>query len=1052
MVYKKSSQRSERLDDFLVLNTFMNRLFGMKDFDDFQMCLKNVEEGFDDEGRSHVFNTLKSQKNIDPQLKLKLEEYDSNIKSYVDHINTRQEPPIRLKYFQYLAVLFTEIYLDRYFENPIKLMNELTPGSVELLSIKEKNKDFNPIYIKNDLKKLAYWMATGSGKTFLLHINVLQFMRYNKGKHKIELDNILLITPNESLSNQHLEEMRKSGIPCELFQSQSLGAFSRYADHDIVKIIDIHKLTEEKKGQGVSVDIENFGRKNLIFVDEGHKGSGGQKWKYFREELAKEGFNFEYSATFGQAVAASSGKENYDLLHKYGKSILFDYSYRYFYNDGYGKEYCIMNLKDSYSDSIRHTLMLANLLTLYEQKLIFKKHAAEIEQYNIEDPLWIFVGSKVQGKQNQSDILEVVRFLDLVLKNEGKWAIQGIENILAGNSGLKDKTTGWDLFSPTYPEQRLGYIRGLEPAEIYKDMLRRIFHSDNPAPLHLINLKNAAGEIALRCGMNEFFGVINIGDDAQFIKLVETETKIHIVKDDVSSGSLFDTINNKNSKVNVLIGAKKFIEGWNSWRVSNMGLLNIGKSEGTQIIQLFGRGVRLKGKNNTLKRSRAIEEYPPASLHILERLNIFGIQANYMDQFREYLETEGVRTENNIEIAIPIQINESFLKEGLLYPYVDKKRFKKEEFYELKFDPDIRQVEIDLLPKIEMIESQKQPGISAQNEIKPKTIDHKYLDLLDWSRIYFSLLEFRILKSWNNIVFSKETLRSIVENDQAAYSLKCLETDIKPSKFEDIPWLEEIVVSILKKYLQSYHDRHRNVWTKKNIEVLKLDETNGNFEFKEFKVTVNDKYPALIQEIQNFKPPYEKGIKIAHVHFDRHLFQPLFLKDEGTSPLYETIPVGLNEGERKFIEDLKRYAAEKHSEFSEHRKMFVLRNLPKVGIGFFIKTLNYYPDFIVWIKTDDMQQIIFADPKGLTHITNGFDDEKIQLYEHLKDMGENLSKKLSDKGEKQKIKLDSYVISVTSARDIQPIFHTNQPSTLIEHHILVQEENGKYIGKMLGGD
>lgn len=1033
MVYKKPSQKgSERLDDFLVLNTFMNKLFGMESFKDFQILLKNVDDGFDDEGRSHVFNTLHSQKNIDPRLKSKLEEYDSNIKSYVDHISNRQEHRIRLKYFQYLAALFTEIYLDRYFEDPIKLMNELTPGHVERLSLKEKNEDFKPIYIKNDLEKLAYWMATGSGKTFLLHINYLQFMRYNKGKHKLKLDNILLITPNESLSNQHLEEMRKSGILCELFQSQNLGPLSQYADHNVVKIIDIHKLTEEKKGQGVSVDIENFGRKNLIFVDEGHKGSGGQKWKYFREELAKEGFNFEYSATFGQAVAASSGKEKNDLLNKYGKSIIFDYSYRYFHDDGYGKEYSIMNLKEKYSDSIRHTLMLANLLTLYEQKLIFKKHTAEIEPYNIEEPLWIFVGSKVQGKQNQSDILEVVRFLDLVLKNEENWAIQGIENIFAGNSGLKDKTTGWDLFSPTYPEQKLGYIRGSEPVDIYKDMLKRIFHSDNPGPLHLINLRNAAGEIALRCGISEFFGVINIGDDAQFIKHVETETKIHIVKDEVSSGSLFDTINKQNSKVNVLIGAKKFIEGWNSPRVSNMGLLNIGKSEGTQIIQLFGRGVRLKGKNNSLKRSRA-EDYPPAYLHILERLNIFGIQANYMDQFEEYLKNEGVQTENNVEIAIPIQINESFLKEGLLYPYVDKKRFKKEEFYELKYDPII-DVDIDLLPKIEMIESQKPVLIGTQSDTKTKKIDYKYLDLLDWSRIYFSLLEFRILKSWNNIIFSKKTLRDIIEKD--VYSLKCLESDIKPSKFEDIENIEEIVVSIMKKYMQGFYNRMKNIWTKQNLDVRQLDKSNGNFEFKEFRVSVKEKDSALIEEIRSKKS----------INFERHLFQPLFVKDEKSST-YKSIPDGLNPGERQFIEDLKQYILEKHTEY-ENKNIFVLRNLPKIGIGFFIDTLYYYPDFIIWIKTNNMQQVIFADPKGLGHIKYGFKDEKIQLYNHLKEREAILTNKLSDRGENIKINLNSYVISVTDI-DLHSIFSTNQLSALMQNHVLIQKDK-KYIGKMLG--
>ena len=49
-----------------------------------------------------------------------------------------------------------------------------------------------------------------------------------------------------------------------------------------------------------------------------------------------------------------------------------------------------------------------------------------------------------------------------------------------------------------------------------------------------------------------------------------------------------------NSSINILIGSKKFSEGWNCWRVSTMGLMNIGQSEGSEIIQLFGRGVRLK--------------------------------------------------------------------------------------------------------------------------------------------------------------------------------------------------------------------------------------------------------------------------------------------------------------------------------------------------------------------------------------------------------------------------------------------------------------------------
>ncbi|WP_135611139.1 DEAD/DEAH box helicase family protein [Methanococcoides sp. AM1] len=1056
-----ANNKKVRLDDYLVLNNYMNKLFGMENFDEFQKILKNVEDGFDDEGRSYVFNVLYSQKSINSHLRTKLEEYDSNIKEYVDYINIKQETPIRLKYFQYLSVLFTEIYLDRYFDDPIKLMNGLTPSPEEFIHSRKKNKDFNPSFVKKDLKKLAFWMATGAGKTFLLHINYLQFMKYNQGPNKIELDNILLVTPTESLSKQHIEEMQKSSIPCELFRSQNIGPMSQYAGHNVVKVIDIHKLTDEKKGQGVTIDIESFGQKNLIFVDEGHKGSGGNKWKYFREELSKEGFAFEYSATFGQAVAAANKKDSLDLLHKYGKSIIFDYSYRYFHSDGYGKEFSILNLKDSkYSEPTKHLVMLANLLTLYEQKVVFEKYFDEIEEYNIEDPLWVFVGSKVQGKQNQSDILEVIKFFDLALNNKENWTVDNIKKILSGNSGLKDKNDR-DIFLPTYPEQRLGYLRdgGYTPEVIFKDVLKRIFHSENKAPLYLFNIKNAAGEIALKCGLGEYFGVINIGDDAQFLKLAE-KAGINTNKDEMGT-SLFNDINKKNSNINVLIGAKKFIEGWNSWRVSNMGLLNIGKSEGTQIIQLFGRGVRLRGKNHSLKRSKAVDEYAPESLHVLEKLNIFGIEANYMDQFKEYLENEGLPSENYVDIPVPIKLNTGYLKEDLLIPYVDKKRFRKEDFFEVKADENIKQVEVDLMPKIEIIESQENRGIGAQSETKAKVIEHKYLDLLDWSRIYFSLLEFKVAKSWNNMIFSKEVLREIIERNENTYFLKCPDDDITPTKFEDVWHLEEIVVSILKKYLQSVHNRHRNVWTKSNIDAVPITESNGNFEFRNFRVTVNENDVEIIDAINSLKENLRKesfeelyaGDEVQYVpnvYFEKHLYQPLFVKDESNSPKYKIVPDSLNKGENEFLLHLKKYVQQNKSKFSEQQELFVLRNIPRKGVGFFVETLNYYPDFIVWIKKNDKQHIIFADPKGLAKMyDNGFEDEKIKLHEYIKNIESILAEKLEERGVKQKIVLDSYIISGTPFREVQTIFHTNSRNKYEENHIFFLEEGEKYVSKML---
>lgn len=70
-------------------------------------------------------------------------------------------------------------------------------------------------------------------------------------------------------------------------------------------------------------------------------------------------------------------------------------------------------------------------------------------------------------------------------------------------------------------------------------------------------------------------------------------------------------------------------------------MMNFGKSEGSQIIQMFGRGVRLKGYKMSLKRSTTLDSsikphdsMIPKDLKVMETLNIFGVRSNYMDQFK----------------------------------------------------------------------------------------------------------------------------------------------------------------------------------------------------------------------------------------------------------------------------------------------------------------------------------------------------------------------------------------------------------------------------------
>ena len=231
--------------------------------------------------------------------------YDQNIVRHTLRLNERRAEPIRWKYFQWLSLLFAEVYLDRFFRDPNKMVADLNEF-VAKFNEDKLDKDKIPAYELADLRKIAFWNATGSGKTLLMHVNILQYQHYlalhGKGR---ELNRIILLTPNEGLSKQHLAEFHAAGLDANLFSKDGKSLFAGKS----IEIIDIHKLREETGEKTVAIDA--FEGKNLVLVDEGHRGSSGKeagRWMDARRRLCEHGFSFEYSATFGQAMKASSNK------------------------------------------------------------------------------------------------------------------------------------------------------------------------------------------------------------------------------------------------------------------------------------------------------------------------------------------------------------------------------------------------------------------------------------------------------------------------------------------------------------------------------------------------------------------------------------------------------------------------------------------------------------------------------------------------------------------------------------------------------------------------
>jgi hypothetical protein len=357
------------LEKHLVLNKYFLNLFGANDFNDLRSKLSSYEGDYDSLGRSYYIDALIG---LNPNLEEKLLKYDEAIKEYVEKLKVnRKNLSFKLKYFQYLAVLFTEMFLDEYFNDKTRFLHSLNDflETFNATFNAENGTQITP-FDEKDLRKLAFWMATGSGKTLIMHINYWQMLKYSKNAW----DKIILITPNVGLSKQHYDEMKLSGVPCKLYDGNIHTLETRKEE---VLIIDIHNLTLEKTGEGISVDVSTFDGKNLVFIDEGHKGAGNLDetgWKSLRESVAKDGFIFEYSATFGQIIEFTRRgrvkRECLDLYNEYTKSIIFDYSYKYFYTDGYGKDFYVYNIptgNNEYTEEQQELLLKAGLLAFYEQ-------------------------------------------------------------------------------------------------------------------------------------------------------------------------------------------------------------------------------------------------------------------------------------------------------------------------------------------------------------------------------------------------------------------------------------------------------------------------------------------------------------------------------------------------------------------------------------------------------------------------------------------------------------------------------------------------------------
>jgi len=859
------------------------------------------------------------------------------LKDYNQYLETHRLDKVTLRYYQIIALYFTEVYF------------------------RNKNKNEFDEFTKN---ALAYWMATGSGKTMIMHINIFQFIEHNKGFKDLEL---IITTPGVNLIQQHEREVTPLVDYLNKQHKNKIRILIDTTSALLNKPDDFFNFPDDKK------------RQRLILVDEAHIGLGsnqkddeGEFLKLRRRLNIKHSLLFEYSATFHNLDSK--------LENEYSKSIIFDYNYNLFYRDGYGKDFYFQKISsDTLQNNFNDNLDL-NLKVIEEKLDVFNK----IDYSLVKDlfsattfpdrPLIAFMGNTVNNKKEEGKTNK---------KGEREDELSDISEIVNYLASLAEKDRG---------------------------KYKNLFNNDYKGKLKLTRNPQADDEILLSYGTGDYFGIINVGNGLNFINdykgvNVEKITSTAIVISNVEK-YLFENIDKPQSPINVLIGSRKFAEGWNCFRVSVIGLINLGKTKGNKIIQIFGRGVRLKGLQNDGKRKdqNHIEEYFKLTqnefdkLKRLETLCVFSLQRSYLETF-----TEAVSSELEITKSFEISVNPSLLtlKSGDIAFDTYKQDLK--IFKLSKTSIDVKKVL--LYPDKKKIEYEYVYEGSNNTKVINNfsfSLDYRTDRTIEGKNIRNTLSD--INKDYNSFINYQPFAKTIVEqSDEANIHIYKGGSSLSQINIEDVlqyidiiqykdeipnldfDFIENVNTKVGEEFVKKVRNKinwHLNSSIYQYEEELKQSQGDIKGDFiekytlvKSFKLskkvgatTKQKTEKELNQEISDFTKTI-RDVENALIldKIGNHIYEPLLC--ENKLVLTEDVkltPDKLNDGEKKFVKDFAAYIKDKPENFKDF-DVYLMRNveyLKSIGIYLNDDSEVFYPDFIMWLVTKTKVYINFIDPKG----------------------------------------------------------------------------------------
>ncbi|GAA9353476.1 DEAD/DEAH box helicase family protein [Helicobacter pylori] len=809
------------------------------------------------------------------------------------------------------------------------------------------NKKLNPLlknYFKvenhcvsfeNFINRLAFYMATGSGKTIVI-IKLVELLSVAMGMGLIPKKNIMFFSANENLIKQFEKEIEKYNrgkdfskqIDFKNLKEVTHKDFHRAPKGFFEKITLFYYRADLMNDEESKENLLNYkdywdNGENYVILDEAHKGNKSEsKRQAIFSLLSLKGFLFNFSATF---------TEESDLI-----TSVYNLSVGEWVKLGYGKESVLLkknnlnafkDLKDL-NDREKEIALLKALLLLGMQKRY------KIEGY-FHDPLMLVFTHSVNVENSDAEIF--FKTLARVIENDdGNDFLKAKEDLL---EEIKDPKF---LFSDDKDKDYKVKVfkEGLKSMD-FKGLKEEVFYASNGHIEVIINPKNNQ-EIAFKLNTSDkVFCLIRIGDITEWIceklKSVKVVSKNLSFKED----SYFSQIDKSN--INILVGSRTFETGWDSTRPSVILFLNIGLDDDAKklVKQSFGRGVRIESVKNQRQRLAYLEmDYsikkalkPNAAM--LETLFVIPTNHASLEAILTIQKESENRGENRGSWR-EIKLEKTPIKHDLFVPC-----YRKEPTSILEISPNA----------------------------SFKMSEKNFKDLKE----YFHLMSEKhfILK---HEIYDPKDYALLKEMIQTAHFKKA-----STWHYKDLDYM----ISEIKGKLYPNQKVPKDEFNALDNEKI--------VHFKRVKVRA-DKKEKLIQTIQEVKEyaPLDKEKHKQDKTFEvdgaellklkEHYYTPL-IKAKNCDWLKHVVKV---KSESDFLEELLKITKTLQENYDFWAFSKIDEHLDNLFIPYFNNAAErkFFPDFIFWLQKGNTQIICFVDPKGSKHTDY---EHKADAYQLFKD-------------------------------------------------------------------